>query len=58
MRAGYYSMMAAKKNMIGMSFTNTSPLVVPTRARTSALGTNPIAVAAPTMQDDQPWVSV
>jgi LDH2 family malate/lactate/ureidoglycolate dehydrogenase len=33
--------------MIGVSLTNTSPLVAPTRARLSMLGTNPIAVAAP-----------
>ncbi|MED6260784.1 hypothetical protein ATANTOWER_028774 [Ataeniobius toweri] len=31
--AGYYSMQALKENMIGMSFTNTSPLVVPTRGK-------------------------
>ncbi|XP_056137622.1 (2R)-3-sulfolactate dehydrogenase (NADP(+))-like [Lampris incognitus] len=31
--AGYYAMQALKENMIGMSFTNTSPLVVPTRAK-------------------------
>ncbi|HEY6052110.1 MAG TPA: Ldh family oxidoreductase, partial [Thermoanaerobaculia bacterium] len=30
-----------------MSLTNTSPLVAPTRARVSMLGTNPIALAAP-----------
>ncbi|WAQ93461.1 MDH-like protein [Mya arenaria] len=31
----------------GMAFTNTSPLLVPTRAKESVLGTNPICVAAP-----------
>ncbi|MGH0127604.1 UNVERIFIED_CONTAM: hypothetical protein FKN15_057680, partial [Acipenser sinensis] len=31
--AGYYAMQALKQDMIGMSYTNTSPLVVPTRAR-------------------------
>lgn len=45
--AGYYSMQALKENMIGMSFTNTSPLVVPTRAKECTIGTNPISVAAP-----------
>ena len=30
-----------------MSFTNTSPLVVPTRARECAYGTNPIAFTSP-----------
>ncbi|XP_029952226.1 uncharacterized protein LOC115391935 [Salarias fasciatus] len=45
--AGYYAMQALKENMIGMSFTNTSPLVVPTRAKACTIGTNPISVAAP-----------
>ncbi len=45
--AGWYAMRAASAGMIGMSLTNTSPLVAPTRARVSMLGTNPIAVAAP-----------
>lgn len=35
--AGYYAMMAANSGLVGLSFTNTSPLVVPTRARESAL---------------------
>jgi LDH2 family malate/lactate/ureidoglycolate dehydrogenase len=46
--AGYYSMMALKAGMIGISMTNTAPLVVPTYARISVLGTNPISVAVPT----------
>ncbi|KAJ8249086.1 hypothetical protein GJAV_G00231030 [Gymnothorax javanicus] len=50
--AGYYSMQALKENMIGMSFTNTSPLVVPTRAKKCTLGTNPISVAAPANDGD------
>ncbi|KAL6049800.1 malate dehydrogenase [Balamuthia mandrillaris] len=54
--AGYYAMMASKQNMIGMSFTNTSPLVFPTRAAKAALGTNPIAVAAPTKDPEDPFV--
>jgi L-2-hydroxycarboxylate dehydrogenase (NAD+) len=33
--------------LIGISLSNTSPLVAPTRARTAMVGTNPIAVAAP-----------
>jgi LDH2 family malate/lactate/ureidoglycolate dehydrogenase len=45
--AGWYAMRAAAEGMIGISLTNTSPLVAPTRARVSMLGTNPIAVAAP-----------
>ncbi|KAF3855125.1 hypothetical protein F7725_023180 [Dissostichus mawsoni] len=50
--AGYYSMQALKENMIGMSFTNTSPLVVPTRGKDCTLGTNPISVAAPAKDGD------
>ncbi|XP_019912127.1 uncharacterized oxidoreductase YjmC isoform X2 [Esox lucius] len=50
--AGYYSMQALDANMIGMSYTNTSPLVVPTRAKECTLGTNPISVAAPANNGD------
>jgi LDH2 family malate/lactate/ureidoglycolate dehydrogenase len=45
--AGWYAMRAAEGGLIGMSMTNTSPLVAPTRSRISMLGTNPIAFAAP-----------
>ena len=45
--AGYYAMMALPHGMIGLSFTNASRLVAPTNGRTAQLGTNPIAVAAP-----------
>lgn len=48
--------MAAKSGLVGLSFTNTSPLVVPTRAREAALGTNPIGMAVPTSNPDAPWV--
>ncbi len=46
--AGYYALMALERGMIGLSMTNSFPLVVPTFGRTSILGTNPIALAAPT----------
>jgi len=39
--------MAEKEGLIGMSFTNTSPLVYPTRGAKPTYGTNPIAVVAP-----------
>ncbi len=45
--AGYYAMMAMEKGMIGISLTNSQPLVAPTYGCTAVLGTNPIAVAAP-----------
>ena len=50
--AGWYAMRAAAAGMIGMSLTNTSPLVAATRARVGMLGTNPIAVAAPAGKHD------
>lgn len=53
--AGYYAMLAQRSGLIGVSLTNTSPLLVPTRARAPALGTNPIAVAAPS-GDARPFV--
>ena len=45
--AGWYAIRAAEAGLIGISLTNSSPLVAPTRARRPMLGTNPIAVAAP-----------
>jgi LDH2 family malate/lactate/ureidoglycolate dehydrogenase len=45
--AGWYALRAAEQGLIGMSLTNSSPLVAPTRARQPLLGTNPIAIAAP-----------
>src|SRR5438309_2405374 len=49
--AGYYSLMALEHNLIGVSMTNASALVVPTFGRTAILGTNPISLAAPTMKE-------
>jgi len=45
--AGYYSMMAAGENMIGISTTNANPLVAPTFSVSRFLGTNPVAIAIP-----------
>ncbi len=45
--AGYYAMMALPEEMIGISFTNSGPLVAPTHGSRAMLGTNPIAVAVP-----------
>lgn len=45
--AGWYALRAAAAGLIGVSLTNTSPLVAPTRSVEPMLGTNPIAVAAP-----------
>ncbi len=53
--AGYYAMMALEHDMIGISMTNSEPLVVPTFSKNSMIGTNPIAFAAPT-EIERPWV--
>jgi len=53
--AGYYAMMALKQDLIGVSMTNSAPLVVPTFGRMAALGTNPISVAAPASKE-KPFV--
>lgn len=45
--AGYYTLMALKAKMIGMSFTNSAPLVVPTFGKHALIGTNPISVGVP-----------
>jgi LDH2 family malate/lactate/ureidoglycolate dehydrogenase len=47
--AGYHAMMALEQNMIGISMTNASPLVAPTFSKSRFLGTNPIAVAIPAL---------
>jgi len=45
--AAYYSMMALDHDMIGISMTNSTPIVVPTFGREAVIGTNPISLAAP-----------
>lgn len=45
--AAIYSLLAAKNNMIGLSFTHTDSLVLPFGSKKSFLGTNPICFAAP-----------
>ncbi len=53
--AGYYSMMALKNNLIGISMTNSAPLAVPTFGRDSMIGTNPISLVAPASKE-RPYV--
>lgn len=45
--AGYYALLAARRDCIGISMTNADSFVVPTHGREARLGTNPISVAAP-----------
>ncbi len=49
--AAYYAMMALEEDMIGISMTNSQPLVAPTYGRSAVLGTNPISVAVPSYKE-------
>jgi LDH2 family malate/lactate/ureidoglycolate dehydrogenase len=49
--AGYYTLLAVRAGMIGLSFTNARPSVAPTFGVRPALGTNPIAFGAPTDEE-------
>lgn len=50
--AGWHAIQAEEHGLIGMSMTNTSPCLCPTRSRKSALGTNPLSLAAPATNGD------
>ncbi|XP_048483844.1 uncharacterized oxidoreductase YjmC [Plutella xylostella] len=50
--AGYWALKAEREGLIGLAFTNSSPIMVPTRSRERALGTNPIGMAAPAAPGD------
>ena len=52
--AGWYARQAAEHGLIGISLTNSPPLLVPVRGKDPALGTNPIAFAAPTRDKTRP----
>jgi LDH2 family malate/lactate/ureidoglycolate dehydrogenase len=54
--ASLYALRIARAGMVGIVTTNASPWVVPTLGRERMLGTNPIAVAAPTDDDARPFV--
>jgi len=49
--AGYYALMAAKENMIGITGTNARPSIAPTFGVENMLGTNPMTFAMPTDED-------
>lgn len=53
--AGYYAMMALPEDMIGISLTNSRPLVAPTYGLRPVIGTNPISVAVPAGKE-RPYV--
>jgi len=46
--AGFYALMAAKENMIGICGTNARPSIAPTFGVENMLGTNPLTFAMPT----------
>jgi LDH2 family malate/lactate/ureidoglycolate dehydrogenase len=48
--AGFYTEMAARRDMIGICMTNTAALGVPTFGRAAMFGTNPIAVSVPALE--------
>ena len=45
--AGYYTRMAVEEDLLGISMTNSEPILVPTFARQAMIGSNPIAVGMP-----------
>ncbi len=49
--AAYHAMMALEHDYIGFSMTNASPLVTPANGKQRMLGTNPICVAVPTLNE-------
>ncbi|MFC2048079.1 Ldh family oxidoreductase [Chloroflexota bacterium] len=53
--AGYYSMMALEYDLIGLSITNSTALVIPTHGKNTVMGTNPISIAVPA-GEEQPFV--
>lgn len=49
--AGYYAIMAAKENMIGITGTNARPSIAPTFGVDNMLGTNPLVYGMPTDEE-------
>ncbi|MBQ4556060.1 MAG: Ldh family oxidoreductase [Clostridia bacterium] len=45
--AGYYAKMACDAGLLGMAFTNSEAIMVPTFGKLAMLGSNPIAIAMP-----------
>lgn len=56
--AGYYTLMAARQGVIGMSATNAGPILVPTFGTEPRLGTNPISFAAPAKRNNPFWLDM
>ena len=45
--AGYYTRMAVEEDLLGVSTTNSEPILVPTFARQAMIGSNPLALGMP-----------
>ena len=45
--AGYYTLMAAQEDLMGLCMTNTEAIAIPTYGRKAMLGTSPIALCMP-----------
>ena len=54
--AGYYTLMAAKQDCIGLTGTNARPSIAPTWSVEPMLGTNPFTFGAPT-DLEFPWIA-
>src|SRR3972149_5961118 len=54
--AGYYARLALAEQMIGIAVSNAAPAMVPTYGTRAMLGSNPIAIAIPSAEDDAPFV--
>jgi LDH2 family malate/lactate/ureidoglycolate dehydrogenase len=54
--AGYYARLALAEQMIGVAVSNAAPAMVPTYGTRAMLGSNPIAIAIPSAEDDAPFV--
>ncbi len=48
--AAYYAMRALTENMVGIVITNSSPAMTPYNTRIPLLGTNPLAIAIPALE--------
>lgn len=48
--AAYYAMRALQQNMVGIVITNSSPAMTPYNTRIPLLGTNPLAIAIPALE--------
>ncbi|MFW9779621.1 MAG: Ldh family oxidoreductase [Candidatus Heimdallarchaeota archaeon] len=49
--AGYYSMMAVKEGMVGITMTNARPSIAPTFGTEPMMGTNPFTIGIPTDEE-------